>query len=122
MIEVGLTIGKLTELRDLHDARVVDDVDGARLVEKARYQLGILRQLRAEDLDRDLPLNLRVNRLKDRTHTPAADLANDAIWSDMLSGHRLHLLYRSYHFLTRSRYLRIAVARSLRTNKQFGSV
>jgi hypothetical protein len=37
--DVGGTDGSVAKLEDLHQAGMVDDVDGARLVEKARQRV-----------------------------------------------------------------------------------
>jgi hypothetical protein len=42
----------------------------------------VLGKLRVENLDRDLALDLGVNRFKDRIYPFLANLAQDAIWID----------------------------------------
>ena len=62
-------VGELAELEDVDDARVLDHVDGLRLLHEARDHLRRGRQLPAQHLHRGLPSEDPVLRLVDR---PAA--------------------------------------------------
>ena len=90
--DVRRAVGLLAKFGNLDDARMVDDVDGARLVEEALHDGLIHRILGMQNLDCDFALDLRMNRLIDRAHPPFADLAKHAIGTDSLSGHRHHLM------------------------------
>ena len=65
----------------LHQSRVPDHADHARFVDETPDELGLMRQVRVQDLDgRPLP-DFRVNRLEDRSHPAFAELADDVVVS-----------------------------------------
>ena len=55
--QVGDAAWQLTVVRDLHDAGMLDDVDGSRLVEKSLCDLRLLRVATVQDLDGDATLD-----------------------------------------------------------------
>ena len=52
---------------------------GARLVHEALDDVGVARELRVQDLDRDLALEQHVLREKDGAHSSAIERPHDAI-------------------------------------------
>ena len=65
--------GLLDEVEDLHDVRVVDLVDRARLVEEALDEVGVLRVLGPQHLHRRRPTEAHVPGLEDPAHRPLAE-------------------------------------------------
>jgi hypothetical protein len=89
--DVGRAAGQLADVEDLHDAGVIDDADGARLVEEAPRHLAIRDVLGAQHLDGDAPdLDAARGHLVgrvDMAHPAFAEEADDLIGADPLSEH-----------------------------------
>ena len=66
--QIGAAARQLAELEDLHQPRVLDQIDRSGLVEKARQALAIASHFGVEDLDRDALAELLVHRLIDSAH------------------------------------------------------
>jgi hypothetical protein len=72
--EVWLTVGRDPEIMDLHDVRVVEPGDGARLAAQQLEPRGAGRLVqRVQELDRHLPRQLAIERAKHHAHTAAAE-------------------------------------------------
>ena len=71
------------------DAGVVERRGGLRLPLEALERGGVLRQLCRQELERDVPAELRVFRLVHDTHAAAAQLRRDPVVRDDLADHRL---------------------------------
>lgn len=83
--EVG-DAAALAVIEDRQDVRMFESGDDARLLLKALGELGALRQLPRQDLDRDVAVHGGLVRLIDGCHASLADLADDLVWSEHLSG------------------------------------
>lgn len=75
-------VGEVAEIGDLHQARVVDQVGGPRLVEEAVDGLGAATGLGMEDLDRDATLDDLVDGFVDGAHAARAELTHDPVGPD----------------------------------------
>jgi hypothetical protein len=74
-------------LEDLHNARVLDAARRLALIEEAKDDLRILRQILAQKLDRGASAKLFMDRLIDGAHASLADLAHNPVAPDALSFH-----------------------------------
>ena len=63
---------------------MLDQVDGPRLVEEARYRIAILRVLREQHLHRDASANRFLNRFIHRAHPALPKRSNNAIRPKLL--------------------------------------
>ena len=82
--DIGAAIFELSELVNIDETAVLDDVDGARFVQKALYDDGVRGKLRIENFDGDAALDLLVDRFVDTSHPALADEAGDLIGTDLL--------------------------------------
>ena len=80
--EVAGAVLELAEIENLDDVLVADLVGGFGLGEKARDDLGILRQLGVQDLDGDPPHDARMLGEINRPHAALADLPAHDIVAD----------------------------------------
>jgi hypothetical protein len=85
--EIRRPVRKLPIVRDLHDARVVDQVDRTRLIKEARANARVLRVLRVKDLDGNPAADGILNGFIHRSHSTFAQLANDLIWTESIERH-----------------------------------
>ena len=72
----------LADLEDGHDVRVVDARGEARLVEEHLDELGLLREVRVQPLDRDEALeagDAREAREEHRRHAAAGELGDELV-------------------------------------------
>ena len=69
----------LAGVDDLDDVGVVELRDGARLAAETLQLVGVPRDVAVHELDRDGPLQDRVERAVDRRHPPRADHRIDAV-------------------------------------------
>ena len=76
----------LPDLVDRHDVRMVQRGGCLRLLDEACDQLLHVDQLRREDLDGDMPVQRRVVRLVDLSHSSDAENGDDRIVSDDSAG------------------------------------
>jgi len=74
---------------DRADMRMIERRKQARFAGKPRAALGVRRELRWKDLDRDLALELAVPRAIDLPHAPGAERREDRVRSE-LTPHHLH--------------------------------
>ena len=79
--QVGGAIGQLPIVGDLNDSGVIDQVYRARFIEKTRRDLGLLRVLGVQDLDRHATANRLLDRLENGAHASFSELTLDAIWT-----------------------------------------
>lgn len=81
--QIGAAARQLTELEDLHQARVLDQIDRSGLIEKARQALGITRHIVAQDLDRNALTKLLMHCLVDSAHPTFTEQVRDLIDTDL---------------------------------------
>ena len=81
--DVRRAVGLLAKFGNLDDARMVDDVDGARLVQKALHDLRIFGEVRVQDFDRGPSLDLLVDGLVDIAHAAFAEQSRDLVGADL---------------------------------------
>ena len=77
--EVDVAVGRGARVGDVDDVGVADLGRGARLAAEARHQVRLPRELRVQDLERDLLADLDVLGLVDGAHAAGAEHALDAI-------------------------------------------
>ena len=82
----------LVDRVDGADAGVVEGRGRAGLALEALERVGVLGQLGGQELERDVPAELRVLGLVDDAHAAAAELRRDAVVGDRPADHRLMLL------------------------------
>src|SRR5262249_52877273 len=80
-----LALGGLGEVEDLHQPRMTDHADDARLVDEASDELGLVRQVRMQHLDRRPLPDLGVYGLEDRSHPTFPKLADDMVLAQILA-------------------------------------
>ena len=90
--DVGGAVRELTKCRDLDQALMINDVDGAGLVDEAGGDLLVLGVLFVEDFDGDALTDGLVDGFKDGAHAAFPDLGGDAVLADLLADHRCPLL------------------------------
>ena len=87
------------------DVRVVQPAGRAHLGAKARFELGfhVGRQLLEPDrLDRDTPLDVRVEAFVDAAHRPHAQGPDDFVAAELLRRHGLAIIVASRRFVVLS--------------------
>ena len=77
--EVDVAVGGGARVGDVDDVGMADLRRRARLAAEARHQIGLPRELRVQDLERDLLADLDVLGLVDRAHAAGAEHALDAV-------------------------------------------
>ena len=82
---VVIAVGRHAEIVDLDDVLVADLVDGLRLLEEARHDIAVRREVLMDDLERDLLADRRVLGEVDRAHAARPDLGQDAVVPDGLA-------------------------------------
>ena len=63
---------------------------GLRLLLEAAQAIGVLRERRGQDLDRDLAPEPRILRAVDLAHAAGADLAEDLVGAELRTGRQGH--------------------------------
>ena len=85
--EVEVAGGRAAEVGDLDDVLVADAVDGGRLIDEARDDVGVPRVLRVNDLEGGLATDHRMFREVHGTHASLAEQRRDAVIPDSLTKH-----------------------------------
>jgi hypothetical protein len=70
---------------DLRDVRMIEGGEHLRFTTEACEAIGIVSNGRQQDLDRDRPIQLRVNAFVDLTHPARADPRLDLVGADPLA-------------------------------------
>ena len=84
--EVVLSIGRLVDLVDIADVRVIEGRRGLRLLQEPLLGDGVPRQIRGEDLDRHLTVETRIPGEVDDTYPALADLGAGVIRAERGAG------------------------------------
>ncbi len=74
------------EVEDREDVRMRQRGDGLGLALEPRERVGVRGQLRREDFDGDLPVELRVARAVDLAHPARAERREDLVGAELRSG------------------------------------
>ena len=86
--DVDRAVADLVHIEDAHDARMVDQVDGACLIQEPRdvdLVLGVGGELAAKDLHRGAIADGSVRGLVDYAHATTAKLADDLVVAYLLT-------------------------------------
>ena len=81
------------EVEDREDVRVRERRDGLGLALEAGQRVGVRRQVRREDLDGHLAIELRVARAVDLAHPPGAERREDLVGPEPCSGGETHRMW-----------------------------